>query len=80
MPTMNGLHVPAPILILVAEITARHKAAHNGHFPPSHRFGGQDSDRASVGPPGHCEPCAVVGHVVAHPDYGCGDVRCNVDH
>lgn len=47
---------------------------------PTHRHAGEDSERASVGLPGHCEKCAEVGHVNAHPDLGCGDVRCNSSH
>lgn len=48
-------------------------------YLPTHRYCGSDSARASVGDPGHCEPCAVVGHVVGYPDYGCADVMCNAD-
>ena len=28
----------------------------------------------------HCARCAEVGHVVAHPDLGCGDVGCVQGH
>lgn len=80
MSMQNGLHVPADVLIRVAEVTAAHKASHNGFLPPTHSHSGRDSERQSIGLPGHCEPCAIVGHVVAHPDYGCGDVGCNVNH
>lgn len=47
-------------------------------FP--HHYAGSDSERQSVGDPGHCEACVSVGHVVAHPDLGCGDVGCNSVH
>ena len=47
-------------------------------FP--HRFAGSDSERQSVGDPGHCEACVALGHVLAHPDLGCGDVGCSADH
>ncbi len=41
---------------------------------------GSNSDRGSVGLPGHCDRCAEVGHVKAHPDMGCGDVGCHTYH
>jgi hypothetical protein len=46
----------------------------------THPFCGSSSDRQSVGDPGHCEDCCRVGHVVAHPEFGCGDVGCDADH
>jgi hypothetical protein len=48
--------------------------------PPTHRYCGSDSERQSVGDPGHCEECAEYGHVLAHPDLGCGDVGCYSAH
>lgn len=52
------------------------------HRPPypTHPFAGMNPERARVGLPGHCERCAEVGHVLAHPDYGCGDVGCSTTH
>lgn len=47
-------------------------------FP--HKYCGSNSDRQSVGNPGHCEDCVSVGHLVAHPEWGCGDVGCNSEH
>lgn len=47
---------------------------------PTHDFAGSNSDRQSIGLPGHCERCAEVGHVKAHRNLGCGDVECNKDH
>lgn len=47
---------------------------------PTHSYAGSNSDRQCVGLPGHCERCAEVGHVLAHPDLGCGDVGCTRDH
>lgn len=47
-------------------------------FP--HPFAGSNSERQSVGDPGHCEDCVSVGHLVALPDLGCGDVGCTNDH
>jgi hypothetical protein len=44
------------------------------------RFAGTNSERQSVGDPGHCERCAQAGHVQAHPDLGCGDVGCEQAH
>lgn len=41
---------------------------------------GSNPERQSVGDPGHCERCAEVGHVIAHPDLGCGDVGCTYCH
>lgn len=48
--------------------------------PPTHPFAGSNSDRQSTGLPGHCEPCAQFGHIIAHPSLGCGDVGCNRCH
>lgn len=48
--------------------------------PPTARFAGSNSERQSVGDPGHCERCAEVGHVKAHPELGCGDVGCYANH
>lgn len=45
-----------------------------------HPLAGSNSERQSVGDLGHCEDCCSVGHVVAHPDLGCGDVGCDVSH
>jgi hypothetical protein len=52
------------------------------HQPPypTHPFAGVSKERAEVGLPGHCERCAEVGHVSAHPELGCGDVRCDKEH
>jgi len=47
---------------------------------PTHPFAGASKERAEVGLPGHCERCAEVGHVKAHPGLGCGDVRCDKPH
>lgn len=41
---------------------------------------GRDSARQSVGLPGHCDRCAEVGHVRAHPKLGCADVGCDQSH
>lgn len=41
---------------------------------------GSNPERQSIGDPGHCERCVEVGHVVAHPDLGCGDVGCTYSH
>lgn len=46
----------------------------------AHRYCGSNADRQSLGCPGHCEDCCSVGHVLAHPDLGCGDVGCYSDH
>lgn len=43
-------------------------------------FCGENPERQGVGLPGHCEACAQYGHVVAHPDCGCGDVGCVSAH
>ncbi|SEU46537.1 hypothetical protein [Nonomuraea wenchangensis] len=48
--------------------------------PPTHEYAGSDTERQSVGAPGHCEACAIHGHVVAHPELGCGDVGCYRHH
>lgn len=75
----NGLNVPLDVALNVEAISRDHLSRKGAH-PPTHPHAGSDAKRASVGLPGHCEPCAVVGHVVAHPDHGCGDVGCNVEH
>lgn len=43
-------------------------------------FVGSNSERQSVGLPGHCDACAERGHVDAHPDLGCSDVGCTSVH
>lgn len=48
--------------------------------PPTHRFAGTSRERQETGLPGHCEPCAVFGHVIAHPNLGCSDVGCDKPH
>lgn len=72
----SDLPIPADVATLAGRITDDH----NGFYPPTHDHAGHNSDRQSIGLPGHCWACAVVGHVIAHPDFGCGDVRCDVDH
>lgn len=47
-------------------------------FP--HAYAGSNSERQSVGDPGHCESCVSVGHIAAHPYCGCADVGCDSDH
>jgi hypothetical protein len=47
---------------------------------PTHPFAGSNSERQSIGLPGHCERCAELGHVKAHPSLGCGDVGCERAH
>ena len=47
---------------------------------PSPIHTGSDPERGSVGMPGHCEDCAAIGHVQAHPELGCGDVGCTAAH
>lgn len=49
-------------------------------YTPTHPRAGSNKDRQSVGDPGHCERCAEVGHVRAHPSLGCGDVGCESAH
>jgi hypothetical protein len=46
----------------------------------THPYAGQSKQRAETGLPGHCERCALVGHVKAHPSLGCGDVGCTKGH
>ena len=76
----NGLHVPAPVAREVEANVAEYRRTHNDCYPPTHPRAGADSERAYIGLPGHCDYCAIAGHVVAHPDYGCGDVRCHASH
>ena len=45
--------------------------------PPGAPFAGRNPERANEG---HCTYCAVLGHVTAHPDLGCGDVGCTAPH
>lgn len=46
----------------------------------THRYCGSNTKRQSIGLPGHCERCAKVGHVKAHPRLGCADVGCTQAH
>lgn len=43
-------------------------------------FAGSSKARQEIGLPGHCELCATVGHIAAHPDLGCSDVGCERAH
>jgi hypothetical protein len=47
---------------------------------PTHPYAGHSRERAERGDPGHCDRCCQFGHVVAHPDQGCGDVGCTKGH
>lgn len=71
--TRYGLEVPARVLAWFDALPHEEKFERGGH-----RLGGNNSDRQGVGEPGHCEICAVFGHLVAHPGYGCSDVHCDV--
>jgi len=68
--------------LALAQASAKEEMEHEpqsrSRFP--HRLSGSDPERQSVGDPGHCEACCAVGHVVAHPDLGCGDVGCVISH
>lgn len=50
------------------------------YMGPTANYAGSNSERQSVGLPGHCVKCAQHGHILAHPDLGCGDVGCNRAH
>ena len=50
------------------------------YIPPTYVFAGSDSARQAVGLPGHCETCAAISHIAAHPDLGCADVGCDRNH
>ena len=50
------------------------------YMGPTANYAGSNSERQSVGLPGHCVRCAEHGHVQAHPDLGCGDVGCTSAH
>lgn len=43
-------------------------------------FCGSNSCRQEVGKAGHCDRCCEVGHVAAHPQFGCADVGCDRAH
>ena len=51
-----------------------------GNVRPHTSYPGTNTDRQAVGLPGHCELCAQVGHVAAHPSSGCSDVGCFGSH
>jgi len=72
----SSLPIPASVQ---KQVSDELKAARPG-WPVTHPYCGQNSERQGRGDPGHCEACAVVGHVVAHPDFGCSDVQCNSRH
>lgn len=76
----GGLFVPKSVRSAVQATVDEHKHTHKGFMPPTHQHSGMSTARAGVGLPGHCAYCAIVGHVVAHPDYGCPDVHCNDPH
>lgn len=76
----GGLAVPPAVRKRVLAEVAEHKRTHNGFMPETHRYAGMNPQRAGVGLPGHCAYCAIVGHIVAHPDYGCSDVHCDTRH
>lgn len=46
----------------------------------SPRYTGRNAQRQSIGQPGHCDKCAEVGHIKAHPHLGCSDVGCTSSH
>jgi hypothetical protein len=46
----------------------------------THPRAGTNKERQSIGDPGHCERCAEIGHIRAHPSLGCGDVGCEQSH
>lgn len=58
-------------------MSARPDAAHLGTVTS---YTGSSSERQSVGLPGHCDRCAALGHVKAHPNLGCTDVGCYSAH
>lgn len=74
--------VPDAIYALALRILADHRnsVADGRSFPPTALYAGSNSDRQRVGRPGHCSVCAIVGHVAAHPELGCCDVRCTSTH
>jgi hypothetical protein len=72
----SDLPIPRGVRQLVSD---QLRASGRG-YPKTHPYAGVNTERAGRGDPGHCEACAVVGHLIAHPAYGCGDVHCNVDH
>lgn len=73
--------VPPAVLADVRRQLTAHRAQHGrGTYPQTHTRCGTNRDRQWVGRPGHCSVCAVVGHVVAHPERGCADVGCNDPH
>jgi hypothetical protein len=43
-------------------------------------YTGTSKARQEVGDPGHCDRCVAFGHILAHPQLGCGDVGCNSSH
>lgn len=49
-------------------------------WPEPDTYEGSSKARQEVGDPGHCEKCVSIGHVLAHPNLGCGDVGCNRHH
>lgn len=63
-----------------ARIDLWRTAGGHASFPPTALYAGSNSDRQCAGRPGHCSVCAIIGHVEAHPEFGCGDVGCNHSH
>lgn len=70
-----------PLVYEVADQRAEaYQRANGGFYPPVPFDAGANAERAGVGLPGHCSVCAILGHIVAHPEFGCSDVGCDSDH
>jgi hypothetical protein len=77
----DGTDLAAVVADVVEIVTLGNVPRNRVAMPsPPHAFCGSNSERQSVGDPGHCERCVEVGHVKAHPSLGCGDVGCDVGH
>lgn len=77
----DTVDVPATVVADARRQLTEHRNQYGrGTWPTPHRHCGTSQDRQWIGRPGHCSVCAVVGHVVAHPEYGCSDVGCDDPH
>lgn len=70
-----------PDLVLAGDLAYYRAALAPEPAPPAtHPHAGTSKAQQEAGDPGHCDPCAEVGHVEAHPSLGCGDVGCDKPH
>jgi hypothetical protein len=70
------------LMITLQTLTGSAAKIRNGGLvrAPGPRFIGSSPARQPRGLPGHCDRCAALGHIKAHPHLGCADIGCNAAH